>query len=533
MKSKILFIAIALFALVSTTGAVLAQEAPVITSTPSTTGGVGQAYTYQVESTAPDNGTTTYSLEGATHGALMSGTGLMTWTPTATGSHDFTVRVTDLDSFDEQNFSVTVSAVPAEFSAGDIELGGSSQKRDESILGTIWKVTNIGSDSITDIQLSISGVNSDYQLIATLPTTTLAGGASMDVLIDVFIPDNKDSEREKIGSIQLSGTGASPATRSLYMEAENNLFIDKIEVKVDGKRDTLKSEGTVDEDAEFDDEIEMTITIENTFDENIDIDDIQIDIEADDLDPADGLDDEISTIKDGKDKEVTFTWIMDIDDIDADDAPFTITITIEGEDENGAIHTDEWDIELDMDTKSRDIRFRSVHLADSVITCGDNLRVNYELRNVGTRDLDEAMTKLEIDELDIGIWNRDIELDERDTEDFFGILSIPDDAKPGFYFIELTAYATDRTTDDTDTDVLDFEIKCGDIPEEEEEIETGIDVDLGTVPVEVTGVPVSTSTGTSTSSIRDASTYLIVLGVFAVVLLVIVIMLAVKLLGRD
>jgi hypothetical protein len=58
--------------------------------------------------------TKTFSLVGAPAGAgINASSGVFTWTPTATGSYTFKVRVTDNGTpvlFDEEQITVTVSA---------------------------------------------------------------------------------------------------------------------------------------------------------------------------------------------------------------------------------------------------------------------------------------------------------------------------------------------------------------------------------------------------------------------------------------
>ncbi len=93
-----------------TTGS--AASAPIITSAPPLTGTVGLPYAYQVTATDPNPGDTlTYSLDTFPLGMTMSGSGLVAWTPSATGSFQVSVRVTDPGGlFATQAYSVAVAA---------------------------------------------------------------------------------------------------------------------------------------------------------------------------------------------------------------------------------------------------------------------------------------------------------------------------------------------------------------------------------------------------------------------------------------
>jgi hypothetical protein len=89
-----------------------AEVAPVITSSPITTGKVGQAYRYNVNATDANGGTLTYSLVAPIPAgmAINAATGLIGWTPTAQGTFGVTVRATDPGGkFATQSFSVTVA----------------------------------------------------------------------------------------------------------------------------------------------------------------------------------------------------------------------------------------------------------------------------------------------------------------------------------------------------------------------------------------------------------------------------------------
>ncbi|MBU4349990.1 putative Ig domain-containing protein, partial [bacterium] len=87
---------------------------PEINSDPVTSATKGQPYSYDVNATDPDVGDTlTYSFNAKPTGMnINSSTGLITWTPTATGSFGVTVKVSDGELFDTQSFTITVSEIP-------------------------------------------------------------------------------------------------------------------------------------------------------------------------------------------------------------------------------------------------------------------------------------------------------------------------------------------------------------------------------------------------------------------------------------
>jgi hypothetical protein len=87
--------------------------APVITSSPVTTATETVAYSYQVQATDPEGGSLTYTLPTKPTGMTISGSGLIQWTPSSSGSESVVVRVTDnKGAFAEQSYSIAVAVRP-------------------------------------------------------------------------------------------------------------------------------------------------------------------------------------------------------------------------------------------------------------------------------------------------------------------------------------------------------------------------------------------------------------------------------------
>jgi lysophospholipase L1-like esterase len=87
----------------------------VITSNPVTLAALGQPYTYDVEATG--NPVPTYSLITFPSGMTINeSTGLIQWTPGATGTFNVTVRATNSEGIDEQSFTILVLTCPSDMS---------------------------------------------------------------------------------------------------------------------------------------------------------------------------------------------------------------------------------------------------------------------------------------------------------------------------------------------------------------------------------------------------------------------------------
>jgi RHS repeat-associated protein len=90
-------------------GTTLINQAPSITSTPRYEAPVGQAYTYQVVATDPENGSLTYQLlSGPVGMSLDATTGLLTWNTPVTGTYQVAVGALDAGGLGiAQSFTLT------------------------------------------------------------------------------------------------------------------------------------------------------------------------------------------------------------------------------------------------------------------------------------------------------------------------------------------------------------------------------------------------------------------------------------------
>lgn len=89
------------------------NHSPVIISTPPTSATVGINYSYDVKASDEDDDTLNYYLTDNPPDDMTidSTTGIISWTPSAEGPYDITVKVSDGKSTDTQSFSVTVSTI--------------------------------------------------------------------------------------------------------------------------------------------------------------------------------------------------------------------------------------------------------------------------------------------------------------------------------------------------------------------------------------------------------------------------------------
>ncbi len=506
---------------------------PVFTSSPSESAIIGEEYQYQATATDEDSSDTlTFALVSGPAGMIITADGLLSWTPANLGSEEVNISVTDGRATVYQSWTITVREPTASLSMSPIYLGDSHQKREEHVSDT-FILKNTGTVDITDISLSTTA-DSDFEVIFSIPTSNLAAGEEMVITIDAFVPKDLDAKVNNIGSVTATGTATNvvSTTTDLFMEAENNLVIDDVDITIDGKKKNL------DDGDDFDvkpgDEVELKIKVANTFDENIDIEDIEVAVESDnELDWDDSED--INRIRDDDDDTVTLTFKVAFD-IDDDEAPFDVEIRVEGEDENGANHGETWEFEIDIDKERDEIIISDLDLRPSLITCDDSsVTLDVELTNIGRDDQDEAVLKVDIEDLGFERIIKDISLDEGDDITKRISINLPDGVKEGLYDIDVRVYTSDNDRDLTDVEVITLTIDgCSDYPTStsnnvvegnSNNAGSSDEMNIITQPPTNSAKIVQTVSGTKKTS---DDTYLTLLIVIIVLLLIVIVFLGVK-----
>ncbi|MGV8162810.1 MAG: putative Ig domain-containing protein [Candidatus Nanoarchaeia archaeon] len=548
MKNKILFTVFVIAALLLTVYAASANITPPpppvvwdfdITSTPDTTATVGELYNYQIQVQGTNSNIQfTYGLVSGPSGMSVNPTsGLVSWTPSQTGI--YSVRLSVLGTLDGrsqikyQTYNLVVSndVIPTEMF---------------NIISTPDTTASLNDQYAYQMQVELlqSGVSMTYALVS--------GPSGMSVNQATGLVSWTPSQTGTY-VVRVSATGSSGG-RSQTKYQEYNLVVSesgstpagmleitKVTVKVGGKRDTLTSPGTIDEEAELGDEIEIEVKIRNNFDVDNDdtiIRDIVLELSSD-LDDADGLEEEISRLRAGDDDEMTVSFTLDADSVVPGDAPFDIDLDVEGETDDGDSYSDSWTITLDMDSKSRDLHILDVQVSPtSFKNCVDNrVRVNVEVRNIGSRDLADAAVKLKIPSLGIDSTISNIDLDTGDDDSYSGYITIPAGTQSGTYNLDVQAYPVRSALGVTDVESVDLTVlSCieedpGNDNDYEDEEDNG-----GTIiipDVTVSGTPVSTAVGRRGIFDSDSPLYFVLVGLLILLLLIIIILLVVRMATRN
>ncbi|MCK5107472.1 MAG: hypothetical protein KAQ83_01985 [Nanoarchaeota archaeon] len=318
-------------------------------------------------------------------------------------------------------------------------------------------------------------------------------------------------------------------------EEEKLLYID--EVEINGERLKL-SEYENGDDLEleskdvFGEDLEIIVIIKND-DSTQDMDDVELDVEIEEIDDEDDWDDneDIGTIKDGDEEEITFTSSIDWT---ADEDTFQVTITVVGEGEDDNIeYEDEWTFDLKIEKEDDDIAITEAEFDYDSVEAGETAYLTIELSNIGSDDQDEVVLTVECDDLDIDFKELNIDLDEGDTWEITIPIKVDGDVNDKDYNIEIvTYYDYDEYMDEDPIDIDQVTLSVVETEEEDEEEETSYPEysQPDVVLPEETGFEPQPIPTTTEISFKETTGYTLLLILGNVLLVILIIFLLIKVL---
>ncbi|QDT46981.1 tRNA(Glu)-specific nuclease WapA precursor [Symmachiella dynata] len=161
---------------------------PEITSDPPQSGRSGEAYTYNVEATDPDEDTLVYALDNPPTGmSIDPDTGLISWTPSSEGSHSVTVTATDPSGwYAYQTYDLTIYAP-----ASNLPPQINSNPEPTGMVGTVYSYQVNATDPDEDeLDYSLGGtppigmsIDPDTGLLTWTPAAGQTGVHSVQVIV--------------------------------------------------------------------------------------------------------------------------------------------------------------------------------------------------------------------------------------------------------------------------------------------------------------------------------------------------------------
>ncbi len=237
---------------------------------------------------------------------------------------------------------------------------------------------------------------------------------------------------------------------STVYASEGNLEIKDLTIYVgsDYSRD-IRNNDTFNEFIEPGDELEFEIELENTFEEDIDIKDIEVIIKLNNITQGEDITEDLSKFDLKYEKTKIKNIKLDIPS-DADEITKSVEISIKGIDEEGTVHKIDWTIYVQIEDESHSILIYNTNLNQTTIDCKGTVRLIAWLSNDGSYD--ESKVILEVKNKELGLdkiyTGINIEEDEKYTKRIF--IDI-EDIEAGNYPIELKAYYKNTHLDDVET----------------------------------------------------------------------------------
>lgn len=319
------------------------------------------------------------------------------------------------------------------------------------------------------------------------------------------------------------------------------LLITDVDVKVDGKSDkNLDFGDSIKHEAEPGDTVQFQIETKNNFTsaEDLKIEDIEMTVTIQNIDDGDDIDKDAKEFKlrDGKDKKQKIEFNIPLA---VDEDNFDVLIEVTGDDENGTTHEVQYELELEVDKKSNEVKFLRNSLTPSEVKCGRNAQLSTTVINTGSSDEEDAA--LEVANTDLGVNFRetfDLSNEPFDDDSKFRktfSFTIPQDVAAGIYPIKSTVSFDDGS--DTETKTAELVVNTCEIFAQQQREKQQEDVDVVVVQPTVAepevselitaGAVTAPSLPTKEKSLLDNKAFLIVLVIGEVLLVIVAILIVV------
>src|SRR3989344_80204 len=243
---------------------------------------------------------------------------------------------------------------------------------------------------------------------------------------------------------------------TLTIAVGNNLRIDDVDAKVDGKKSSnVRENSKIGKEAKPGSDVEFKITVKNNFvqSDNIKIEDIKVETAIEGIDDGADLEEESNefNLNEQDDKTVTMRFKLPLN---IEEGDYDVAIHAEGEDENGNAYERDYGIELEVEKEKHDLRLLRFELSPAIISCARAASGRLEVINIGQEDEENAVLDVKSDDLGLNFEQKGISIQEG-TEDniisMFANLKINENAENGDYKITANAYSDDGKLRDTKT----------------------------------------------------------------------------------
>ncbi|MBI2657524.1 hypothetical protein HYX08_02405 [Candidatus Woesearchaeota archaeon] len=247
-----------------------------------------------------------------------------------------------------------------------------------------------------------------------------------------------------------SGNNCVPSTQ-VASSTGNKLTITDIDVKIDGKTSSnIDDNDRIGKEAKPESSVELRITVKNDFtsSENVDIEDVTVIAAIEGIGGTD-IEDESNSfdLRPQSDKTATLKFKLPLG---IDEGDYNIAIEAQGEDENGDEHSDQADVELEVQKEKHDLRFLSFGFSPGIVDCSTDMTANARVMNIGSEDESNAAVDVSVDNgVSIARDNFPIQSESSNAVTRLIRPDIGNRLEPGLHTLTANLYSSDGKVKDT------------------------------------------------------------------------------------
>lgn len=343
---------------------------------------------------------------------------------------------------------------------------------DSKLMVISVNITNNTPPAITPVPKTTASVNEEYSYdidasdadndILNFSIRTNASGMSIDSSsgLIIFFPQSTGFFAVNVSASDF--TAIANQSFSITINQGSKLKIADVDVKIGSKKsNNVKNSTKIRKEANPGSSVEFKVEVKNDFLEQDDlaIEDIELKVTIMEIDEGDDLELEANDfdLDAQDDKKPTFKFDVPLN---VDEDIYDVLIEAEGKDENGTVHRNHFEIELEVEKKKHDLRFSSFDLKPPAINCNRAVTISYGITNIGQEDEENAVFEVKSGDLNFTHREKGILINSGDDGNtFFNFLKIKigNNMKKGTYPLAANVYSDDGKLRNTITKEIKIE----------------------------------------------------------------------------
>lgn len=273
-----------------------------------------------------------------------------------------------------------------------------------------------------------------------------------------------------------------------------------VDVKVGSKTSkNLRNGETINDEAEPGDAVEFRVELRSNYtsDEDLKVEDITVTVTIEGIDDGDDLEEDSQEfdLRTNSDKRVSLDFQVPIE---VEEDSYDVTITAEGDDENGTSQDISMRLKLEVEKENHLLKITRASLSPAEASCNrKNVQAAMTVLNIGNEDEEDIEVQVLSPDLEVELSQNVAELTAEPHEDesrFSNIFtfSVPSDAEAGNYPITFRALYDENRKKAEETATLTVSDCATSKPAEETSSEEGEDVEV-----------ISPTTGRTTTTVVE------------------------------